>query len=115
MSRTILDITISNKSVEEVKNKIYKWFEENSFAILTLNSDGSELKFSGTRINPDKGKLIALNQKDTGSIILELEIHPNNNHTIVHSEFYVPGAGPWAGKEMELNSKAIVGGLPKRR
>ena len=116
MSRTISEVTISNKTEEEVINNIYKWFEKNGFAILSLNSDGSELKFGGIKINPEIGKLIAINYKETGIIAFELNLNSDNNHTIVHCEYYVAGWGPLgARKELEVNDEAIWGRWPRRR
>jgi len=118
--RTIRDVVVHGKNLENVKNHVAVWLAQNEFSILDWQADGSE-KIYGmvggrVRIRPHIGSIVAVQYKISGVVVFEISLKPISEGTSLHGEFYAAGASLFAGDEYDLSpNPPFVGSLPRKR
>jgi hypothetical protein len=120
MSRTKKRVKLSNVPLEVVRRTIFKWLEEKTFTILSLNSDGSPIDWgpfwANVRPRPKAGRIVCIHYRLWGAVVFEFVIRPKGNDVLVDWESYAAGGTLWAGKEWDIDPDVLLmGRWPRKR
>ncbi len=106
MGRTILEVIVTGRRLEEVQNFLNGWFSKNGFEVKEWYSDSTPFTVRaswsvfGFKISPHIGSIVAVRFISVplllrffvpGGIVLEISLQKEWNNTLLHGEFYVAG------------------------
>jgi len=121
MARTIQDVRV-HRGVDDVRNFIAGWLNSNQFQVLEWQARSVEIPYGGfgqrMRLHPRPGSIVALwwGGMTGGAVVFELLLVPEGPSTLVHGEFYAPGASMYAGNEWDVcQNPDAMGKWPRQR
>ena len=119
MSRTIKEVKIIGKGIEEVKIYAGDWFHANGFKIRDWDSKGRLFNLRGwfsiigAIVRPRAGTIVATQLDPSGCIVFEISLRAEGSDTILHGEFYAPGVEIFVFQELDLRPEAGLGKFPR--
>ncbi len=108
MVRTIKDIWVAGRSLNDVQAFVNSWLSQNKFSIIELCSNGSDIKqgiplLNNALIRPRPGSMVATTSRWGVPIIFEMMVKQETQGVMVHVEGYAIGRGVgMAGQEFDL-------------
>ena len=101
MGRTIKDVVVSGRSLEEVKDEVKVWMLEEGIDVLERRDD-----YFKARLGIPGGLGL------TAPKFYEISFKPNEKGIVVHTEGWI---GVYGISESSFSATALLGGIPRRK
>jgi hypothetical protein len=118
--RTILEVTVPNQSVDQVRQFLNGWFPRQGFTIEEWQASGQPKviwkKAVRVKITPVPGAIVASSIGMGGAIVFDVLLTQNGPNVLFHIQGYAATAGFTAGGEMSLEpNPGISGRIPRKK